>query len=256
MPLDLLEAPARQASSLEETAHRPWALPDGSWVLAETLDDQLFAHWRVSAAALREHLPDDVDVDEHDGSAWLGVTPFAVTALRVRGTLPLPILSSFHQVNVRTYVTRDGKPGIWFLSLEASSYVVVEAARRLYDIPFFHATITVRRRGDRVVWDSARDDGRAFSCSYEPSGPQVTAQPGSLEHFLTERYCLYAGRDGRLSRAEIHHRPWPLRPAVADIELNTLPPDWLRLEHEPILHDSARQDVLIWPQEAVTDRVT
>jgi uncharacterized protein YqjF (DUF2071 family) len=220
-------------------------------VLGETLDDQLFAHWRVSAAALRDHVPAGLDVQEHDGSAWLGVTPFMVTGLRARGLLPLPLVSSFHQLNVRTYVTHDGKPGIWFLSLDASSQVVVEAARRLYRLPFFHATIAVRRRGERTFCDSARDDGRAFSCSYEPSGPQFTARPGSLEHFLTERYCLYTGGDGRLSRAEIHHRPWPLRPAEAAIELNTMPPDWLRLEDEPVLHYSARQDVLIWPLERV-----
>jgi uncharacterized protein YqjF (DUF2071 family) len=248
---ELLQTPVRQASSLEEIEHRPWPLPDRAWVLGETLDDQLFAHWRVSAAALRERAPAEFDIDEHDGSAWLGVTPFTVTGLRARGMLPLPIVSSFHQLNVRTYVTRDGKPGIWFLSLDASSQVVVEAARRLYRLPFFRATIAVRRRGERIFCDSARDDGRAFSCSYEPSGPQFTAQPGSLEHFLTERYCLYSGNGGRLSRAEIHHRPWPLRPAEAAIQLNTMPPDWLRLEDEPVFHYSARQDVLIWALERV-----
>src|SRR3982750_2959300 len=105
MPLDLLQAPARQASSLEETAHRPWPLSDRSWVMGQTWDDLLFAHWRVSAAAVREHVPDALAVAEHDGSAWLGVTPFVVTGLRARGMLPLPLVSSFLELNVRTYVT-------------------------------------------------------------------------------------------------------------------------------------------------------
>jgi len=220
-------------------------------VLGQTLDDQLFAHWRVSSEALREHLPDGLDVDEYDGSAWLGVTPFAVTGLRARGMVPLPLVSSFFELNVRTYVTLDLRPGIWFLSLDASSQLVVEAARRLYRLPFFRATITLRRRDSWIVYDCARDDGRAFSGSYAAVGERFNAEPGSLEHFLTERYCLYAEDDGRLFRADIHHRPWPLQPAEATIELNTMAPDWVRLEGDPVLHYSARQDVVIWPREEV-----
>jgi uncharacterized protein len=250
--LELLDAPVRQASSLAETAHRPWPLPDGRpWVMGQTWDDLLFAHWRVSATAVREHLPEGVEVDQHDGSAWLGVTPFVVTGLRVRGMLPLPFVSSFLELNVRTYVTHGGTPGIWFLSLDASSQVAVEAARRLYHLPYFRARITCRRRGDRILYDCARDDGRAFSGSYRPTGDPSTAPPGSLEHFLVERYCLYAEHRGRLCRADIHHRPWPLQRADAEIELNTMPPDWLRLEGEPFLHYSRRQDVVIWPLERV-----
>jgi uncharacterized protein YqjF (DUF2071 family) len=252
MAFELLETPARQASSLKETAHRPWPVPeDRSWVMGQTWDDLLFAHWRVPAAAVREHVPAGLEVDEFDGSAWLGVTPFVVTGLRARGLVPLPLVSSFLELNVRTYVTRDARPGIWFFSLDASSQVAVAAARRLYRLPYFRATITCRRRNGRVVYDCARDDGKAFSGSYEPTGPVSVAQPGTLEHFLAERYCLYAEDRGRLFRADIHHRPWPLQPADASIELNTMPPDWLRLDGEPVLHYSARQDVVIWPLEPV-----
>jgi uncharacterized protein YqjF (DUF2071 family) len=252
----LLETPARQARSLEAAGHRPWPLPTRSWVLAETCRDQLFAHWRVSAAALRDHLPDALEVDEHDGSAWLAVTPFAVDGLRVRGLLPLPRASSFLELNVRTYVTHGDRPGIWFLSLDASSRLAVEVARRLYRLPFFQATIGLRREAERLAYDCARDDGRAFSASFAPVGDASPAGPGSLEGFLVERYCLYVEQGGRLCRAEIHHRPWPLRRADADIELNTMPPDWLRLDDEPLFHCSGRQDVLIWPLERVADRDT
>jgi uncharacterized protein len=253
---DLLQAPVRQASSLEETAHRPWPLPERSWVMGQTWDDLLFAHWRVSAAALQEHVPPRLRIDEHEGSAWLGVTPFVVTGLRGRGMLPLPLVSSFRELNVRTYVTRDERPGIWFFSLDASSQLAVEAARRLYGLPYFRATITVRRRGERIVYDCARHDGRAFSGSYRPTGPRFRAEAGSPEHFLTERYCLYAEDGGRLFRADIHHRPWPLQPAEADIELNTMPPEGIRLEGEPLLHYSRRQDVVIWPLEEVARPAT
>jgi uncharacterized protein YqjF (DUF2071 family) len=250
--LDLLQTPVRQASSLAETAHRPWPVPDGRpWVMGQTWDDLLFAHWRVSAPAVREHVPPGLEVEEFDGSAWLGVTPFVVTGLRARGMVPLPRVSSFLELNVRTYVTRDGKPGIWFFSLDASSQVAVAAARRLYRLPYFHASITFRRRGERVFYDCARDGGKAFSGSYAPTAPVFNAQPATLEHFLAERYCLYAEDRGRLYRADIHHRPWPLQPAEAAIDLNTMPPDWLRLEGDPLLHYSARQDVVIWPLDEV-----
>ena len=214
--------------------------------MGQTWDDLLFVHYRVPADRLRELVPDRLDVDEHLGSAWLGVTPFAVTGLRARGLLPLPFTSSFRELNVRTYVTRDGKPGIWFFSLDASSRLAVEAARRLYRLPYYRADISVRRRGADLLYDCSRDEGRAFSAGYRADGAVFHAEPGSLEHFLTERYCLYAEHDGNLFRAEIHHAPWPLQPARARIDLNTMPP--LKVaESDPVLHFSKRQDVVIWP---------
>src|SRR6266540_3569820 len=189
--LDLLQAPARQASALQETEHRPWPIPPTSWLIAQTLEEQLFAHYPVPADELRSLVPESLALDEHSGSGWLGVTPFAVDAARIRGLLPVPRVSHFLQLNVRTYVTRDGKPGIWFFSLDASSQLAVEAARRLYRLPYYHANISLRRRGRRIVYDCSRDDGKAFSTTYEPAGAVFQAQPGSLEHFLVERYCLY-----------------------------------------------------------------
>jgi uncharacterized protein YqjF (DUF2071 family) len=106
----------------------------------------------------------------------------------------------------------------------------------------------VRRRGADFLYDCSRDDGKAFSASYRPDGDVFNAEPGTLEHFLTERYCLYAEHEGRLHRAEIHHRPWPLQPAAARVDLNTMPP--LKVpDDDPQVHYSARQDVVIWPLE-------
>ena len=218
-------------------------------MLGQTWDDLLFVHYRVAAAMLRPLVPGGLEVEEHSGSAWLGVTPFIVTALRARGLLPLPFASSFRELNVRTYVTRAGRRGIWFFSLDASSQIAVAAARRLYRLPYFPAEISVRRRGDEILYDCSRDDGKAFSAAYRPDGAEVDAEPGSLEHFLTERYCLYAEHEGELHRAEIHHRPWPLHPAEARIDLNTMPPFRLDPTAEPLLHYSRRQDVVIWPLE-------
>jgi uncharacterized protein YqjF (DUF2071 family) len=248
---DLLHAPVRQASSLEETEHRPWPVPSSSWVMGQTWDDLLFAHWRVDADTLRRHVPDELELEQHSGSAWIGVTPFFVTGLRARGLLPLPRVSSFRELNVRTYVTHGGKPGIWFFSLDASSQVAVEAARRFYRLPYFRAEIDVERRDGRIAYECARHEGKAFSATYAPVGDVSPAAAGSLEHFLTERYCLYAREGARLYRADIHHRPWPLQRAEATIDLNSMPPDGIPLDGEPVLHFSRRQDVVIWPlQEA------
>src|ERR671925_102553 len=216
-----LSAPARQAASLRETAHRPWPLPPGSWRMGQTWEDLLFAHWRVDADALRPLVPEALRLHTHDGAAWLGITPFKISALRLRGTLPLPRVSSFLQLNVRTYVTAGGKPGIWFFSLDASSRLAVEAARRSYKLPYFQARIRAEPGEDWIEVESARV-GHVFSARYRASGEEFHAPPGSLEEFLAERYCLYAVDErGRLYRAEIHHPPWPLQPAEAAIELNT-----------------------------------
>src|SRR5436305_1711357 len=142
------------------------------------------------------------------------------TALRARGMFPLPVVSSFRELNVRTYVTDGEKPGIWFFSLDASSALAAEAARRLYKRPYFRADITLERRAGRIFYECVRDEKSAFSGSYKAAGAAFQAEATSLEHFLTERYCLYAAERGRLYRAEIHHRPWALRPAEATIDLN------------------------------------
>ena len=250
---ELLETPARQAAVESETQHRPWPVPDRPWVMAQTWDDLLFAHWRVPAESIARLVPQGLEVDQHDGTAWLGVTPFVITGFRLRGVPPLPRISTFPELNVRTYVTVEDKPGIWFFSLDAASRLAVEGARRTYKLPYFHARMSARRRGDHVEYSSDRLDGsgRSFAGRYRPTGEVFNAEPGSLEWFLTERYCLYAVDQGRLHRADIQHPPWPLQEAEAELETNTMPPRELTLQGSPLWHFSRRQDVLIWPLQAL-----
>jgi uncharacterized protein YqjF (DUF2071 family) len=248
-----ISAAQRQARSLEHLEHRPWPVPARGWVMGQTWDDLLFAHWRVPLETVREHVPHELEVELHDGSAWLGITPFRVTGVRARGMLPLPGVSSFLELNVRTYVrAADEKPGIWFFSLDASSRAAVEVARRAYKLPYFHARISAERRGQWIDYECARveERGRVFSGRYRPEGDVFHAEPGSLEWFLAERYCLYTtDARGVLQRAEIHHELWPLQAAEAEVELTTISP--IELDGAPLCHFSRRQDVVLWPLEPV-----
>jgi uncharacterized protein len=250
---DLLETPSRQAATLEVVDHRPWPLPRRSWIQAQTWKHLLFAHWRVPEEALREHVPEQLPLDSFDGSCWLGITPFRVDGLRLRATFPVPRLSSFLELNVRTYVTYGDKPGIWFFSLDAESRLAVEAARLTYALPYHHASMRAHRLGEAVDYASRRrGDGHCFDGRYRPTGAAAPARADTLEYFLAERYCLYTTRDGELFRADIHHPPWPLQPAEAEIRENSMPPPPVELEGEPLFHFSERQDVVIWPLEPAT----
>jgi len=242
-------AVSRQAAVLEETAHRPWPLPDEPWVMAQTWHDLLFCHWRVAPETLRGLVPRELEIETFGGAAWLGVTPFLLTHLRLRHLPPLPLVSRFLEVNVRTYVRAEGRAGIWFFSLDAASRLAVEGARATYHLPYFHARME-RRAGREIAFRSERD-GAALDVTYAAGAAERTPESGSLEAFLVERYCLYAHHRGRLYRADIHHPPWRLRETEAELRRNTLPPPPLDLRGAPLLHLGARQDVLFWRLRAV-----
>jgi uncharacterized protein YqjF (DUF2071 family) len=156
------------------------------------------------------------------------------------------VLSSFHELNCRTYVRRGDRPGIWFFSLDASSRLAVEAARRLYGLPYSYARI---RGGDGHFELERSGRGATLTASYHAVGEPAPARLGTLEHFLVERYCLY-GRGGDL-RAEIHHAPWPLQQAEGEVEQRGVSP--VALTGEPLFHFAGRQDVIVWPPERVED---
>lgn len=213
--------------------------------------DLLFAHWPIPQETLRAVVPDAVPIDTHDGWAWIGITPFEIVGAHPRALPPLPWLSRFPELNVRTYATIEGRPGIWFFSLDAGRAVAAGAARLAYRLPYRHADMAITRSGSRIDYRSrAVAAGAVFRATYEPAGAASHPAAGTLEHFLTERYCLYTvDPRGRLRRADIHHAPWPLQPAKADLAENTMTePLGIRLpDQKPLLHYAARQDVLIWP---------
>ena len=249
-----LPGPARrQRASLQHRGHRPWPLPDGRWALAQTWADLLFCHWPVAPAELAPHVPASLPLDLFDGSAWLTITPFEVQATRLRGTLPPPGLSRFPELNVRTYVTLGGRPGIWFFSLDAASMLAVAAARGLYRLPYLRARMEIARDEPWIEYRSERHDPRgapaSFEARYRATGGVRHAEPGSLEAWLVERYRLYTvDGPGRVFAGDIHHRPWTLQDAVADIRANTMTaPHGIDLAGEPLVQFAGRQDVVFWP---------
>ncbi len=243
---------------LRETAHRPWPIPQSAWVMTQTWHDLLFAHWPVSLEAVRAHVPASFPPDTFDDQAWLGIIPFYMTNVAPRFVPALPWVSSFPEMNVRTYVTVGGKPGVFFFSLDAGNPVAVGAARTLLRLPYFSASMEVETRDGYVHYTSRRlsaDGGPAeFAGRYRPTGAVIPAEPGTLEYFLTERYCLYAvDHSNHPYRLEIHHPRWPLQPAEAEISTNTMSEAaGLRLPSvAPLLHFSKRQDMVAWPPERI-----
>lgn len=221
--------------------------------------DLLFAHWPVPAEALRPLIPAALEIDTFEGRAWLGVVPFTMARVRPWWSPPLPWLSFFPELNVRTYVTLGGKPGVWFFSLDAGNPVAVRIARRFFHLPYFDAAFSIERRDGGLVYDCRRTHrgapGAELTCRYRPTGPVYEARPGDLDHWLTERYCFYAAdRRGRLHRTDVHHPPWPLQPAEAEIEVDTMT-GWLgidRAEKPALLHFARRLEVVGWKPERVS----
>ena len=255
-PVGLLtdEVP-RQRAALSETTHRPWPPPGRPWLMGQTWYDLLFAHWPIAPEVLRPLVPQPLELDQRNGQTWLGITPFRLGGLRARGTPPLPWLSRFPELNVRTYVDYGGRPGVYFFSLDAARLAAVMVARRSHRLPYFHAEMTARRQGSTVLYESTRiassGPPAGLRARYGPSGPRLAIRDGSLERWLAERYCLYVvDEDERVLRGEIHHPPWPLQAARATIEANTMAAAFgITLESDPVLHYSARQDVVIWALE-------
>jgi uncharacterized protein YqjF (DUF2071 family) len=243
---------------LKEVAHRPWPMPEGPWVMTQTWHDLLFVHWPIGVGKIRDQVPSEFTLDLFDRAAWLAIVPFHMSNVSPRGVPALPWISEFPELNVRTYVRVNDKPGIYFFSLDAGSRLAVQAARLLFNLPYYSAAMTVEPNADNIEYDSRRHDGSppaTLSARYRPVGMPFAAIRGSLEYFLTERYCLYnLDHRGAPYRLEIHHPAWPLQPADAEFTRNTMADAaGLSLPHmKPLLHFSKRQDMVAWSPSALS----
>ncbi len=244
--------------ALTITDHRPWPLPSGRWTWRQSWCDLLFAHWPVPAKQLRPLIPASLEVQEFDGTAWVGVIPFHMTGVMRRPWPDMPGLSAFAELNVRTYVERDGKPGVWFLSLDATNRLAVWAARRFFHLPYHLSDMQITPQGSGFDYRSHRKNSEqdaSFVAHYRPTSDAFHAKSGTIDHWLTERYCLYAeSPGGQLYRCDVHHVPWSLQQASVTIEQNTISAanNGIELTGEPTYtHFARRVDALVWPLERV-----
>lgn len=242
-------------ASLDRLEHRPWPLPSGPWTWRQSWLDLLFAHWPMEARVLQRFVPAPLRVQELEGTSWIGLVPFRMAGVMRRPLPDLPWVSAFPELNVRLYVEHDGKPGVWFLSLDATNPLAVWAARRFFHLPYYRAAIELRR-SEGVIHYTARRTGAgpSLEARYRPTSAPYESKAGTLEHWLTERYCLYAqAPDGTLWRNEVHHRPWPLQTAEATIVGNSyFSPHGLSVMGPPAtLHFASRIDVVVWDAERV-----
>lgn len=218
--------------------------------MKQTWHDLLFAHWPLSPAVLRPLVPAKLVLDIFDGECWIGVVPFRMSGIRARALPPLPGLSHFPELNVRTYVTYGSRPGVYFFSLDAANLPAVWAARAFYHLPYFRAAMISHENDGSIHYSSRRHRVPAeFRGIYRPTGEARLRDKESIEYWLTERYCLYTIHGGEVYHCEIHHPPWPLQDAEAELETNTMAAaaGIVLPASKPLLHFARRQDVLIWP---------
>ncbi len=238
--------------------HRPYPLPERPWIMRQNWHDLLFAHWSVDAERLATLIPRPLALDlDANGRAWLGVVPFWMSGIRFRALPAAPGLSRFPELNLRTYVRFQDRPGVWFFSLDAQNRLAVETARRWFSLNYLYAYIKQGESNGRRTYDSRRVDRRgrpaALRVEYWPVGDGFHSAPGDLEHWLTERYCLYsADNRGRLFRGEIHHEPWLLQRAGADVAENSMTAGLdLALAGEPHLLYVRKIETIVWTPERV-----
>jgi len=220
--------------------------------------DIAFLHYRVDAALLQARLPPGVRVQEFDGSAWVGLVPFRMAGIGRRPFSSWPVLPPFPELNVRTYVEAEDKPGVWFFSLDAASWPLVLAGRHLFDLPYFHARMSQQPKDGGFAFASLRrGEGARFRGWYRATGPARESSPGTFEHWCSERYCLYtASRTGRVTRVQVHHVPWPLQPAEVRLEESDLlaAAGVTPLNAPPVCHYSTGVHVLSYPPETIASR--
>lgn len=245
-------------AALQGLRSRDSAERRGPWVMQQRWHHLLFAHWRVPVETIARRLPPGMDVDVYDGSAWVSVIPFYMTGVRFRAMPPIPTAHAFAELNVRTYVRCNGQPGIWFFSLDAASTLAVIGARLGAALPYYPAKMRVEFGSPAIDYYCQRlgvtGAPAVFDATYQLTGPQIlSADPGSLDFFLTERYCLFSSDGRRIWRVDVEHPRWTLSAAHVVFRRNTM------LEAagindafgDPLLSAATFQDVRFWPPARV-----
>jgi uncharacterized protein YqjF (DUF2071 family) len=234
-------------ASFRHLDHRPWPLPAGRWMWRQTWKQLAFIHYRIETPALRALIPDELEIQEFGGSAWIGVVPFLMADVSVRELPSIAPMRRFPELNVRTYVQKDGRPGVWFFSLDADCWPIVLGGRMLYGLPYHKAQMAHVSENNAIRFESTRRDaGTRFRTSFRPLGDVFYASAGSFEHWAAERYCLYSEDHRGLLSVDVHHQPWPLQKASVVVHENALfeAAGIVLQNQEPVCHFSTGVEVV------------
>lgn len=236
-----------------EAAANP--LRRGPWIMRQRWHHLLFAHWPVEYEKLRAAVPRELDLDAFGGEVWLGLVVFGLSGIKLRWLPEVKPLASFPEVNLRTYVTYRGQPGVYFISLDADNPVAVAIASRWFQLNYYDAEIRYTRDADGLHFNSRRIQRRLpeakLDVTYAPADSLTAGAPGGLrlQEWLTERYCYYVAKDDQVRRCDIDHRPWSLQHARADFRENSIAlPFGIELDGAgALLHYCRYMEARIWP---------
>lgn len=253
LPNKLESKEANYLDLINDIAHRSSPLPSKNWVMKHTWSNLLFLHWPIHPSKLRPYIPSPLQIDTYDGFAWLGVVVFVIEGIYLRGLSNISLVPIIQEVNVRTYVRYGEKTGVYFLSLDANHWSTYTIAKHWYRLFYHPAKISIQDKENIFHIESIRK-GKAetpimLKGMYTPLAAEYIPKVGMVDHWVTERYCLYSTRNGKdIYCAKIHHRPWVLQQAEFEIETNTLfMPFYMDLRGaKPIAHFSKGVDALIW----------
>ena len=229
---------------VDEQAHRPWPLPPGHWLYYQEWNEALFMHWKAPAELIKSLLPTGLQLDMHEGDAWVSLVAFTMEHIRPRFLPALALISNFHEINLRTYVVKDGKAGVYFLSIEASKRLSAYISRKLSALPYKWAAMQRSRQHYR-----SQNAKEGFYLNVDFNKGAELKEKTSLDTWLTERYCLYVKAAGILYRYDIQHKPWELAQAEVTIRRVHYPIGGLKLTLTPeAVHYAAGVQVLAWGQ--------
>lgn len=239
---------------INQTSHRPWGLPKQPWVMSQTWGKALFSHWPVSVNQICDLVPPALEIDTFDNQTWISIVPFEMSDIRCRWLPIIRLANRFPQLNVRTYVIHQGKPGVFFFSCDADHLLAVAFARSVYHLPYLKARMNLRQKGNGIEFISKRTHWNTqkaeIHCVYRPVSDEFQTQKDSLDYWLMERYCMYTTHQKKLYRSDIHHLPWSLQHAEAEFSHNTMMESCkisIPKGEKPILHYAENLKVLAWP---------
>ncbi|RKQ34758.1 YqjF family protein [Oceanobacillus halophilus] len=237
---------------LNVTDHRPFPFPSKHWMMKQKWKNISFLHWPLSESQLRPFIPKQLTIDTYHGQAWVGMVIFEMESIHLRGIPKYSITPNFSEVNVRTYVTYNGVPGIYFLSIDVDNWASVTLAKRWYHLPYHSANISIEKSHESYHYESIRHGQSQIKGEgmIHPLPESYIADKDSLDYWLMERYRLYSiNKKQSLYKADIHHKPWSLQKAETTIHRNTILSELtigLDAFFPAVSHFSSGLDTLFW----------